>query len=78
MNLNINNENKNNISINKDTSMLPHDMTIKLNNFMDFSLILNKKEESKIDESIKNPNIGNPFSNLSNTNIWDISVINKN
>ena len=78
INLNINNQNKNNISINKDTSMLPHDMTIKLNNFMDFSLILNKKEESKIDESIKNPNIGNPFSNLSNTNIWDISVINKN
>ena len=71
---NINND----ISINKDTSLLPHDMTRKLNNFMDFSLILNKKEESKIDESIKNPNIGNPFSNLSNTNIWDISVINKN
>jgi hypothetical protein len=85
INLNINNSmsqetniNNNNVSVNKDTSTLPHDMTRKLNNFMDFSLILNKKEESKIDELMKTGIGGNPFANLSNTNIWDISVINKN
>ena len=73
-----NNISMDNISINKDTSVLPHEMTIKLNNFMDFSLILNKKDESKIDELTKTQLGGNPFANLSNTNIWDISVINKN
>ena len=71
---NINND----ISINKDTSLLPHDMTRKLNNFMDFSLILNKKEESKIDELTRTGIGGNPFANLSNTNIWEISAIHKN
>ncbi len=75
---NNNNISMNNISINKDVSELPHDMTIKLNNFMDFSLILNKKDESKIDELMKTQLGGNPFANLSNTNIWDISAINKN
>ena len=71
---NINND----ISINKDTSLLPHDMTRKLNNFMDFSLILNKKDESKIDEFTRTGIGGNPFANLSNTNIWEISAIHKN
>ena len=75
---NNNNISMNNISINKDVSELPHDMTIKLNNFMDFSLILNKKDESKIEELMKTQLGGNPFANLSNTNIWDISAINKN
>ena len=73
-----NNISMNNISMNKDLSVLPHDMTIKLNNFMDFSLILNKKDESKIEELMKTQLGGNPFANLSNTNIWDISAINKN
>ena len=68
----------NDISINKDTSLLPHDMTRKLNNFMDFSLILNKKDESKIDEFTRTGIGGNPFANLSNTNIWEISAIHKN
>ena len=68
----------NDISTNKDTSLLPHDMTRKLNNFMDFSLILNKKEESKIDELTRTGIGGNPFANLSNTNIWEISAIHKN
>ncbi len=68
----------NDISINKDTSLLPQDMTRKLNNFMDFSLILNKKDESKIDEFTRTGIGGNPFANLSNTNIWEISAIHKN
>ena len=54
-------------------------MTKKLNSFMDFSILLNKKDESKIEELDKTNNkVGNPFSNLSNTNIWDVSAINKN
>ena len=69
----------NDINKDKDTSNLPLDMTKKLNSFMDFSIILNKKDESQIDELNKTNNKGgNPFANLSNTNIWDISAINKN
>ena len=89
-NIKKNNENKQNekenlnISVNDinkeiDTSNLPLEMTKKINSFMDFSIILNKKDESKIDELNKTNNKGgNPFANLSNTNIWDISAINKN
>ena len=87
-NIKSNNEKKQNdnlnISVNdinkeKDTSNLPLDMTKKLNSFMDFSILLNKKDDSKIEELDKTNNkVGNPFSNLSNTNIWDVSAINKN
>ena len=74
LNISVNDNNKD-----KDTSNLPLDMTKKLNSFMDFSIILNKKDESQIDELNKTNNKGgNPFANLSNTNIWDISAINKN
>ena len=66
-------------NINKDNSILPYDLNKKLNNFMDFSAILNKKEESKNSDLEKSNNKeGNPFENLSQTNIWDISAINKN
>jgi len=41
--------------------------------------LLNEKDESKIEELDKtNDKPGNPFSNLSNANIWDVIAINKN
>ena len=72
-------ETENNENINKEKSILPNDITQRLNTFMDFSIILNKKEENNIENIEKSNNLGgNPFANLSKSNIWDISVINKN
>ena len=55
-----------------DKSLLPLDITRKINNLMDFSIVLNKKDETKIDLE----KTGN-FGNVSNINMWDISCINK-
>ena len=72
-------ETENNENLNKEKSILPNDITQRLNTFMDFSIILNKKEENNIENLGKSNNLGgNPFANLSKSNIWDISVINKN
>ena len=63
-----------------DTSQLPIDLSRKINNYMDFSTILNKKynnnDESKISELGKTGNFGQ--ANISVINMWDISVINNN
>ena len=63
-----------------DTSQLPIDLSRKINNYMDFSAILNKKinnnDESKISELGKTGNFGQ--ANISNINMWDISVIDNN
>ena len=79
----LNNENKNDddsILKEMDSSQLPIDLSRKINNYMDFSTILNKKvnnnDESKISELGKTGNFGQ--ANISNINMWDISVINNN
>ena len=81
-NMNVNNNNNNNNNpgdtVINEKSLLPLDLTRKLNNFMDFSNILNKKqiEESKFEELGKT-GIGNVLCNVTNSNMWDISCINK-
>ena len=61
-----------------DKSQLPIDLSRKINNYMDFSIILNKRnsnaEESKISELGKTGNFGQSII----SNIWDISGINNN
>ena len=76
-------ESNNNVNNGGDTviyekSLLPLDLTRKLNNFMDFSNILNKKqiEDSKF-EDLGKTGIGNVLCNVTNSNMWDISCINK-
>ena len=61
-----------------DRSLIPLDISKKLNNFMDFSIILNKNQndESKFSELGKTANFGHD--SVSNINMWDISAINKN
>ena len=61
-----------------DKSLLPLDMSRKLNNYMDFSIVLNKKlnDESKFSELGKTGHFGHD--SVSNINMWDISAINKN
>jgi hypothetical protein len=72
-------ETENNENLNKDKSNLPNDITQRINTFMDFSIVLNKKEQNNIENLGKSNNLGgNPFANLSKSNIWDISAINKN
>lgn len=64
-----------NATINK--SILNLDITRKLNHFMDFSIVLNKKgDETKYEELGKTGLNG--LGNVSNLNLWDISCINKN
>ena len=61
-----------------DKSQLPIDLSRKINNYMDFSIILNKRHsksnESKISELGKTGNFGQSII----SNIWDISGINNN
>ena len=54
------------------------DITKKINNYMDFSIVLNGKQndESKISELGKTSTFNQ--GNISNINMWDISMINKN
>lgn len=63
----------------QEKSMLPLDMTRKINNLMDFSTILNKKQldETKF-EDLGKTTLGNGLCNVTNQNMWDISCINKN
>ena len=61
-----------------DKSQLPIDLSRKINNYMDFSIVLNKKnsnaDESKISELGKTGNFGQSII----SNIWDITGINNN
>ena len=66
------NINDNKSQIDPDKSLLPLDITRRINNLMDFSIVLNRKDETKI-ELEKTGNFGN----VSNINMWDISCINK-
>ena len=61
-----------------DKSLITIDMNKKLNSYMDFSIVLNKKQndESKFSELGKTLNFGQV--NISNINMWDISAINNN
>lgn len=74
------NNNMNNCNHNKDggnKSILPLDITRKINNMMDFSILLNKKgDETKYDDLGKTGMGG--LGNVTNLNMWDISCINKN
>ena len=61
-----------------EKSQLPLDISKKINNYMDFSIVLNGKQndESKISELGKTSTFNQ--GNISNINMWDISMINKN
>ena len=63
----------------QEKSILPLDMTRKINNFMDFSIILNKKQmdDTKFEDLGKTV-LGNGLGNVTNVNMWDFSCINKN
>ena len=69
-------EEENESSMIKERSKLPSDVSKRLNDFADFSIILNNKneEDMKLDD---NTNTINNFGCISNNNIWDISLINK-
>ena len=90
-NLSINNKNDNNktfdkeiikekeiedCSIKKEKSKLTIDVSKRLDDLLDFSIILNNKnkEDTKLDDFT---NTNNNFGNISNNNMWDISLINK-
>lgn len=70
---------KNINDITQDKSLLPLDITRKINNLMDFSIVLNKRtvDDTKIDLE-KTGGFGQGgFGNVTNINMWDISCINK-
>ena len=78
---NINNIDNNNVN---DKSLLPLDITKRINNYMDFSTILNKKpDDLKFEDLDKTTGFGGAtLNNINNNNIskshaWDISCINK-
>ena len=63
----------------QDKSLLPLDITRKINNLMDFSIVLNKKtnDDTKVDLE-KTGGFGpGGLGNVTNINMWDISCINK-
>ena len=79
-------DNVNNVDNNagNDKSLLPLDVTKRINNYMDFSTILNKKlDELKLEDLDKTTGFGGgTLNNINNNNIskshaWDISCINK-
>ena len=82
----INEENEsedNNNNNGNNQSILPLDISRKINNYMDFSIVLNKKNNdvdtskiSRIDYLDQTGGFGGNFGNISNINMWDISVIN--
>ena len=76
-------EDNNNNNNGNNQSILPLDISRKINNYMDFSIVLNKKNNdvdtskiSRIDYLDQTGGFGGNFGNISNINMWDISVIN--
>ena len=70
---------KNGNDVTQDKSLLPLNITRKINNLMDFSIVLNKRtvDDTKIDLE-KTGGFGQEgFGNVTNINMWDISCINK-
>lgn len=68
-------EDNQNATVNK--SILNLDMTRKLNHFMDFSIILNRRGDETKFEDLGKTGMGG-LGNVTNLNMWDISCINKN
>ena len=70
---------KNINDITQDKSLLPLDITRKINNLMDFSIVLNKRtvDDTKIDLETTGGFGQGGFGNVTNINMWDISCINK-
>ena len=59
-----------------EKSNINMDLTRKLNTFMDFSVVLNKRDETNYNDLLANKTLdimGNP-----ERNIWDVSCIEKN
>ena len=53
-------------------------MTKKLSTFMDFSAVLNKKDETNYNDLLANKTSDNIFGNAPEKQIWDVSCIEKN